>query len=136
MVLCAENRSIMKYEVDCVNAREAINLMARDEEEASRERLEAQSERKRRALRRAQEAAAESRRRAAEADRLRREAEYLGQFDSLPVDPAVEGDTIMPADDQAAVLPEADNQPAAAEAIPAATSDLDDIRRELERRNN
>lgn len=136
MVLCAENRSIMKYEVDCVNAREAINLMARDEEEASRERLEAQSERKRRALRRAQEAAAESRRRAAEADRLRREAEYLGQFEALPVDLPVEGDAVMPAGELPVAEPEEDNQPAAGEAVPAATRDLDDIRKELERRNN
>jgi len=136
MVLCAQNRSTMKYEVECVNAREAINLMARDEEEASREELEAQSERKRRALRRAQEAAAESRRRAAEADRLRREAEYLGQFDSLPVDPAVEGDAVMPADELSVVVPEEENQPAVEETVPATGSDLDDIRKELERRNN
>lgn len=136
MVLCAQNRATMKYEVECVHAREAINLMATDEEEASREELEAQSERKRRALRRAQEAAAESRRRAAEAERLRREAEYLGQFDSLPVDSAVEGNTVMPADEPPVVVPEEENQPAAEEPVPATASDLDDIRKELERRNN
>jgi len=45
--------------------------------------LEAQSERKRAALRRAQEAAEEARRRAEEAARLRREAEYLGQFEPV-----------------------------------------------------
>lgn len=136
IVVCAQNRSTMKYEVECVNAREAINLMARDEEIANREELEAQSERKRRALRRAQEAAAESRRRAAEAERLRREAEYLGQFESLPVDPVVGGDTVMPANEPTVVVPEEDDQPAATEAVPAAVRDLDDIRKELERRNN
>lgn len=136
IVLCAQNRSTMKYEVECVNAREAINLMARDEAEANREDLEAQSERKRRALRRAQEAAAESRRRAAEAERLRREAEYLGQFESLPVELAVEGSPVMPAVEQPLLVPEEKNQPAAEEAVPAAGSDLDAIRKELERRNN
>ncbi len=136
MVLCAQNRSTMKYEVECVNAREAINLMARDEAEANREDLEAQSERKRRALRRAQEAAAESRRRAAEADRLRREAEYLGQFEPLPVELAVEGSPVMPAEEQPLLVPEEKNQPAAEEAVPGAGSDLDAIRKELERRNN
>lgn len=136
IVLCAQNRSTMKYEVECVNAREAINLMARDEAEANREDLEAQSERKRRALRRAQEAAAESRRRAAEAERLRREAEYLGQFESLPVELAVEGSPVMPAEEQPLLVPEEKNQPAAEEAVPGAGSDLDAIRKELERRNN
>lgn len=150
-VRCAENRSTMKYEAECVNAREAINLMARAEEEANREALEAQSERKRRALRRAQGAAAESRRRATEAERRRLEAEYLGQFASSPIEsqaefprqvelsPIESGEearAAMPADEPPAAVLEAEHQPSVDEPVPATGSDLDDIRRELERRNH
>ena len=85
MVRCGENRNESKYEAECVNAREAINRIATEEEKARREDLEAQFERKRKSLRRTQEAAAEARRRAAEARRRREEAEYLGVYDeSLP----------------------------------------------------
>ena len=78
MVRCGENRNLNKYEAECVNAREAINLIATDNEAARREKAEAQFERKRKSLRRTQEAAAEAKRRAAEARRRREEAEYLG----------------------------------------------------------
>ena len=67
MVRCGKNRNMSKYEVDCVNAREAINRIATIDEKERRAELEAQSARKRKALRRTQEAAAEARRRAAEA---------------------------------------------------------------------
>ena len=60
MVRCGQNRSEMKYEAECVNARDAINRLERAEERARRAELEAQSERKRQALRRTQEAAAGS----------------------------------------------------------------------------
>ena len=81
MVRCGENRNESKYEAECVNAREAINRIATDEERARRKDLEAQFERKRKSLRRTQEAASEARRRAAEARRRREEAEYLGVYD-------------------------------------------------------
>ena len=81
MVRCGQNRSEMKYETDCVNARDAINRLERAEERARRAELEAQSERKRLALRRTQEAAAAARRRAQEEQRRREEAEYLGIFE-------------------------------------------------------
>lgn len=81
MVRCAENRATMKYESECVNAREAINRMEAADEKARRVQMEAQSERKRQALRRTQQAAAEARRRAVEAQRMREEAEYLGLFE-------------------------------------------------------
>ena len=84
MVRCGQNRSEMKYEVECVNARDAVNRLASAEEDAKRQHMEAQSERKRQALRRTQEAAAEARRRALEAQRAREEAEYLGLFEQLP----------------------------------------------------
>ena len=84
MVRCSENRSQTKYEPECVNAREAINRLARAAEAERRAALEAQSERKRRALRRTQEAASAARRRAEEAARAREEAAYLAQFEPVP----------------------------------------------------
>ena len=81
MARCTMNRSATKYEAECVNAREASNRIAREEEAERRRQLEAQSERKRAALRRTQRAADEARRRSAEADRARREAEYLSLFE-------------------------------------------------------
>lgn len=91
MVRCGENRNESKYEAECVNAREAINRIATEEEKARRQGLEAQFERKRQSLRRTQEAAAEARRRAAEARRRREEAEYLGVFEELPAGTDTEG---------------------------------------------
>ena len=84
MVRCAQNRSELKYEAECVNAREAVNRLAAAEQQARAAELERQSERKRQALRRTQEAAAQARERAREAQRLREEAEYLGIFEQLP----------------------------------------------------
>lgn len=83
MVRCGENRNQSKYDSECVNAREAINRIAVEEEKARRKELEAQFERKRKSLRRTQEAAAEARRRAAEARRRQQEADYLGVYDEM-----------------------------------------------------
>jgi len=91
MVRCGENRNQSKYEAECVNAREAINRLATEEEKARRAELEAQFERKRKSLRRTQEAAAEARRRAADARRRREEAEYLGVYEDMPPGTAIEG---------------------------------------------
>lgn len=93
MVRCGENRNQSKYDAECVNAREAINRIAAQDEKARRAELEAQSERKRKSLRRTQEAAAEARRRAAEARRMREEAEYLGNYGDPLRGTAVEGAT-------------------------------------------
>jgi hypothetical protein len=84
VVRCAKNRAESRYDAECINAREAVNLVQAKEEEMRRSELEARSERKREALRRTQQAAAEARRRAEEADRLRKEAEYLAQFGAVP----------------------------------------------------
>ena len=84
MVRCARDRSKTKYDAECLNAREAGNLLAADDREAKRHDLEAQSARKRSALRRTQEAAAEARRRVAEAQRQREEDEYLGIYEPVP----------------------------------------------------
>ena len=136
MVRCGQNRSEMKYELDCVNARDAINRLERAEERARRAELEAQSERKRQALRRTQEAAAAARRRAQEAERRREEAEYLGIFEQAsggettnqPVEePTTAGNApvaeVAPTPEQP--VEETSDQPA---------SDLSDVREELRRR--
>ena len=138
MVKCGQNRSSMKYEVECVNAREAINLIATAESNVRREALDAQSERKRRALRRTQEAAARSRRNALEAERRRLESEYLDQFGQAPIaqapgDQQIEPGAVLPTmtdiAEQSQAIPESEPQPAAAD-------DLEAIREELKRRQN
>ena len=84
LVRCTQNRAETRYETECINAREAANLIETREVEARRAELEAQSEAKREALRRNQEAAAEARRLAAQAQQRREEADYLSQFGELP----------------------------------------------------
>ena len=149
MVRCGANRASTKYEAECVNAREAINRIAKAEEDERRAEHEAQSERKRRALRRTQEAAAEARRRAAEAARQREEAAYLAQFGEYPggepasaetpdAHPATTSEnpaTVPPADPVTTPTP----PPAGHEVVeapPANGSDLQSIRDELKRRQD
>lgn len=145
MVRCAENRSQMKYDAECVNAREAVNRISTMQEKEQRAALEAQSEQKRQALRRTQEAAAEARRRAAEAQRRREEAAYLGQFDAVPRTGTASDAPATSADPAAAGT--GDNSPGvivspmpqtAPEKAPttAAPSDLEAIREELKRRQD
>ena len=148
MVRCGVNRASTKYEAECVNAREAINRIAKAEEDARRAEHEAQSQRKRRALRRTQEAAAEARRRAAEAARQREEAAYLAQFGEHPDgDPeSVTGQTQdahpATAPERPAEVPSAEPvtpQPAGnqtVEAPPESETDLQSIRDELKRRQD
>ena len=151
MVRCSANRSTTKYEVECVNARDAINRIARVEEEARRAELESQSERKRRALRRTQEAATLARRRAAEAARIREEQAYLAQFDggnpvanpgaapigtTAPPNPLPAPGNEQPGEPTA--IPQ-QTEPAPAEPEPAPeeptdATDLQSIREELKRR--
>jgi hypothetical protein len=80
MVRCSKDRTATRYDAECVNARQAVQLIEAKEEAARRADLDAQSQSKRQALRRTQEAATQARRRAAEAESLRKEAEYLAQF--------------------------------------------------------
>ena len=139
MARCGQDRAATKYDVECVNARAAIDHMAKAEIVASKEQLEAQSQRKRRALRRTQDAAAEARRNRDEAERRRREAEYLGQFDQVPVDQAANGATSAQTMTDASPLPEqsatlADSLPV--ETDPESMNDIESIREELERRQN
>ena len=84
MVRCSGRRDATRYDAECVNARQASQLIEAREDADRRAEQEAQSERKRQAFRRTQEAAAQARQRAAEAERLRKEAEYLAQFGVAP----------------------------------------------------
>jgi hypothetical protein len=154
MVRCARDRSRTKYEVECVNAREAVNHMAAVEEKARQEAFERQSERKRQALRRTQRAAAEARRRAAEAQRRRAEAAYLAQFEGdtetgVPVQGTVPpearantaanapGAVVPPAPSDAASVPaETDTSEPQAAGTAQTGNDLASIREELKRRQD
>lgn len=141
MVRCGQNRSTLKYETDCVNARDAANRIEAREAKARREEREAMSERKRQALRRTQQAAAEARRRALEEAQ---QAELLGlpEAQAVPgeatgsvIDPAAvaEGNApvaeLPPPEEQRVDPPEAGTQPA-----DTTGSDLNSIREELQRR--
>ena len=142
MVRCGQNRSEMKYESECVNARDAINRLERAEEEERRARLEAQSERKRQQLRATQEAAAAARRRAEEEQRRREEAEYLGIFEDSPtgeVTTTPQNETLAPPltnSESATAEPVTEEAPPQPQSTPpdAQGSDLSSIREELRRR--
>ena len=152
MVRCAADRSKMRYEPECVNARQAVSILEARRDRERREAFEAESAAKRAALRRTQQAAAEARRRAEEAERRRREAEYLAQFGELPPaeedgEEAVKDETAVNA--PGAVLPPEPEAPSAAtaEETPAvdggnaptmeteSPADLDAVREELRRRS-
>lgn len=141
MVRCGENRNMSKYEAECVNAREAINRIAAEEEKDRRAELEAQSERKRRALRRTQQAAAEAKRRAADARRRKAEAEYLGVFESELPGAETEGAMQAGSDDDVGDMQQTYDsrdveQVPADDSLPAGEvgQDLESIREELRRR--
>jgi len=151
VVRCSQNRSKMRYEAECVNARQAISIMEAKQERARRDAFEAESDKKRQALRRTQQAAAEARRRAEAAAQRRREAEYLAQFGEMPpaeadntgVDEAAmnapgaviptpdAAATPLPVDEQPAV--DGGNAPVAEPSAPAA--DIDAVREELRKRS-
>jgi hypothetical protein len=80
MVRCLQDRVGTRYDAECVNARQAAQLIEAKEDRARRDELEERSLSKRQALRRTQSAAIEARRRALENERLRRDAEYVAQF--------------------------------------------------------
>jgi hypothetical protein len=147
MVRCGQNRAEMKYESECVNAREAVNRLERVAERERRQQLEAQSERKRKALRQTQEAAAAARRRADEERRRREEEAYLGLFDDGGSNASPPASTSAPAENAPTVSVDVAPEPTAEEpaAEPVAepvseptpdTSDLNAVREELRRRSN
>jgi hypothetical protein len=162
MVRCGQDRSASRYEVECINAQDAVDSIAKAEEDARRQQLEVESERKRQTLRRAQEAAAQARRRVQEEQRKREEAAYYGEFEPLPPEDnppesseptepleGSEGDPPLDAPQGASALaderPQVDPQPAVpasdepATSVPAdpeaaGTDDLEAVREELRRR--
>lgn len=142
MVRCGQNRTAMKYESECVNAREAVNRLERAAEHERRQQLEAQSERKRQALRRTQEAAAAARRRAEEERRRREEAEYLGLFEDggtsppPPADPVPAGNVPSVQLEPAPSVPAEESVEVPISEAPADTNDLNAVREELRRRSN
>ena len=154
LVRCTQNRVESRYEVECMNVREAVKLTEAKEDLARRAELEAQSKRKRDSLRNTQRAAAEARRRAAEAQQRREEAEYLAQFGELPPSEVAETEdtignvpmAVIPemADDGVnysggvSTLPDIGSNAPVIDMSPddEAESDLASIRDELRRRND
>jgi hypothetical protein len=154
MVRCSRDRAASRYDPECMNVREAVDIVESREEEIRRAELEAESEAKRRALRRTLEAQAEARRRAELEAKRRREAEYLAQFGVLPPDADGAREELPEGNVPLAVVPESDEQdartPARNDTLPATdggnasgsqaepveeeTTDLQDVREELRRR--
>ena len=123
IVRCSRNRTELRYDQECMNAREAVKIVEAEEEEVRRAELEARSEAKRRALRRRQEAVAEAQRLADEDRRRREEAEYLAQFGVLPPsDDSKDKDELPAGNVPLAIVPEADSSDAplsSGESLPA-----------------
>jgi hypothetical protein len=151
VVRCSHDRDETRYDAECVNARQAISIIEAKEERAKRARFEAESEGKREALRQTQEDAAEALRRASEQDHLRREAEYLAQFGELPPPEEETAGEANSGNAPTMVIPEpVAEDPDYSEVIDAPPasdggnapvieaepeSDLDEIREELQQRN-
>jgi hypothetical protein len=158
MVRCSENRNATRYDPECVNARQASQLIESKDDAVRRAEQEARSERKRQAFRGTQEAAAQARQRVADAERRRIEAEYLAQFGVAP--PREDQSSVGEADSgnsPQAVIPERSAQ-AVSSSGPVNTMqatdggnapvsavaptedepplDLESIRNELQRRND
>ncbi len=145
MIRCGQNRAELKYEPECIHARDAVNRLEARDKKVRREELEAMSERKRQALRRTQQAAAEARRRALEEAREKEQAEYMGVpedqaapglgNESAVVDPAAVASGNAPA---AEILPPDPEDAANSEPVTGTAgetgSDLNAIREELKRR--
>ena len=138
LVRCAQNRSEMRYEAECVNAREANKQLAAREEAERREEFEKQFERKRQALRHAQEAAAMARQRAEEERRRQEEAEQAAQFGQLPPDAGPDDEDVAGGNEPIAVIPAAPRSTPvdAPSVVVEEPSDLDAVREELKRRND
>ncbi len=118
MVRCAANRVQTRYEAECVNAREATNIIAAREERERQAEMEALSEKKRRALRRTLDARAEARKRAAEQERLREEAAYLAQFGELPPAAVVDEGADDSGNAPTALLPSGESEKSSAAGTP------------------
>lgn len=151
VVRCGQNRDETRLDAECVNARQAVAIIAQRQDREKAKAFEAQSERKRQALRRTQEAAEQARRRAEEAQRRRKEAEYLSQFGEVPPDTSAgagpePGATNAPGAVVAAPTTEAGDEPRTGATPPADEGpvpvvpeehpmDIDAIREELQKRD-
>ncbi|MBT8087560.1 MAG: EexN family lipoprotein [Gammaproteobacteria bacterium] len=109
MVRCNQDREQSKYDPECVNARQAAQIVQAREEASRAEELEARSAEKRRALRQAQEAAAEARRRALEAEERRKNKEYIEQFGEPPPVDSGEQNPLATGNLPVAVIPDPDD---------------------------
>ncbi len=121
MVRCSANRVQTRYEAECVNAREAVKIIAAREEKERQAEMEALSEKKRRALRRTLDARAEARKRAAERERLREEAEYLAQFGELPPSANANEESEDSGNAPGAVLPDGSGDGVSSAGVPMPT---------------
>jgi hypothetical protein len=140
MVRCAQDRTKSRYDVECINARDAANRLEVAQEKTRRQELESQSERKRKALRRTQEAVAEARRRSLEEQRRREEEEYLGIFgQTIEGGPAAESTLNDAAPQPSSNAPEIQFEPVQENSFePTSESteetELEAVRKELKRR--
>ncbi|HSG96384.1 MAG TPA: EexN family lipoprotein [Woeseiaceae bacterium] len=107
MVRCTRNRVETRYDEECMNAREAVEIVQSEGEEERRLELEERSEAKRLELRLTQEARAEARRRAELEAKRREEAEYLAQFGVLPPSEDEQQDELPEGNVPLVVVPEA-----------------------------
>ena len=110
MVRCPRDRREVRYDKECINAREAARIVEAEEEAVRRAEREAESEEKRRALRRMQEARDDARRLAEEQERQREEAEYHAQFGEAPP-PEVPQDDELEGNLPGAVVPDDEDEP-------------------------
>lgn len=108
IVRCAQDRTESKYDLECLNARQAAASIQAKEEARRAEELEARSEAKRRALRQTQEAAAVAKRRAQEAEERRKNEDYISQFGELPPVDSGEDDSLVEGNVPTVVIPAGD----------------------------
>ena len=151
VVRCGQNRDETRLDAECVNARQAVSIIAERQDREKAKAFEAQSERKRQALPRTQEAAEQARRHAEEAQRHREEAEYLSQFGEVPPAPpggagpapgaanAPGAAVVAPAPETAEEPPSDATPPADEGPVPVVPEehpmDIDAIREELQKRD-
>ena len=105
MVRCAQNRSESRYDQECVNARQAVDIIEARQAAARRAELELLSESKRQALRKTREAVDAARRQAEENRRRQEEAEYLALFGAAPTAEGDAGEAVTSGNTPQAVIP-------------------------------
>jgi hypothetical protein len=132
MLRCLQDRSATRYDGECVNARQAAQIIDARERRARKDELEARSLRKRQALRRTQEAASEARRRALDNENLRIEDEYIALFGPAR---SLEREVFFGEQEQFLGGQEQEQFVGEQEEVEART-DLESVRNELKRRND